>query len=59
MSYLNERHNTKIESQSLHGLENAYRKIVDMEVEYEDKLKLLAELKAKIWVEIGLKIKSK
>lgn len=51
-----DRHNTQIESQSQHSLENAYRKIVDEEIELESKLKILAEVKAKVWIEIEKRI---
>lgn len=56
---LSDRHNTQIENQSLHSLECAFRTLVDLEIDYEHKLKMVQEVKARIMIEIDMRINNK
>lgn len=54
-----DRHDRKIQAQSLPSLEKAFRQLVDMEVDLQSRLDTILELKARIMIEIEIKINEK
>lgn len=54
-----DRHDRTIQAQSLHSLAKAFRQLVDMEVELESRLDTIREVKARIMIEIEIKVNEK
>lgn len=51
--------NSRIEKQSLFALEKAFRQIVDIEVELQSRLDIIISIKARILIEIEVKVNMK